>query len=241
MAHDTRLVFTYEIAFADGERSTVSAELDAGSLALLAPQPAHVPAWAAVERVCGAACPLPPAPGAACPVAANLADLVERFGQRRSFEEVEVHVAAPERSYSARTRLQQALSSLTGIFMVTAGCPVLDKLRPMVRFHLPFATLQETTYRATSMYLLGQFMRFRRGLAPDWEMAGLEETYRRVHQVNLAIARCIRQAAAEDASANALVRLDLFTDGVAFSIRDALQDLEHLFAPSYLGAGTATK
>jgi hypothetical protein len=240
MGNESPLTFLYEFVFADGARTAVSVELDATTQALRAPQPLRSVAWAAVDRVCGADCELPEATGAVCPVAANLADLIERFGQRRSFEEVDVRVTAPERVYCAKVRLQQGLSSLTGIIMVTSGCPVLDKLRPMVRFHLPFATLQETTYRATSMYLLGQFMRHRRGLLPDWDLTGLEETYRRVHQVNLAIARCIRQAAAEDASANALVRLDVFTDGVAFSIRDAMQELEHLFSSAYLEADSGS-
>jgi hypothetical protein len=104
----------------------------------------------------------------------------------------------------------------------------------MVRFHLPLASLDETIYRATSMYLFGQYLRAQRGLEPDWTLAGLEEIYSRIHRVNLGIARCIREAAEHDASANALVRLDLFADGVSFSIREALKEFDYLFALTYL-------
>lgn len=60
-----------------------------------------------------------------------------------------------ERTYSKDTLLQQGLASLLGIVMTTSGCPVLEPLKPMVRFHLPFATLTETVYRMVSMCLVG--------------------------------------------------------------------------------------
>ena len=37
--------------------------------------------------------------------------------------------------------------------MALSGCPVLEQLKPMARFHLPFASVEETIYRAASMYL----------------------------------------------------------------------------------------
>src|SRR5262249_45179319 len=64
-------------------------------------------------------------------------------------------------------------SSLIGIFMVTSGCPVMNKLRPMVDTHLPFMTSAESTYRVISMYLLAQFFRQRQGRKPDWALEGL--------------------------------------------------------------------
>lgn len=30
--------------------------------------------------------------------------------------------------------------------MVTSNGPVIDKLRPMVKFHVPFGSLEETVY-----------------------------------------------------------------------------------------------
>ena len=104
----------------------------------------------------------------------------------------------------------------------------------MARFHLPLATEHETIYRAASMYLVAQFMVAQNGGTADWSLTGLEAIYARVHEVNLAIARRLREAASKDASANALVRLDLFAGGVAYSLRDRLRELGYLFRSSYL-------
>ena len=124
--------------------------------------------------------------------------------------------------------------------MVTPGCPARHQLRRMVRFHLPFATLQETVYRVVSTYLLAEYLRMRRGQEPDWALDGLYGIYGAVREVNLAVTRCIRKAAPYDANGNALVHLHLFTDVVALSAQDALADLEYLFDPGYLGAGHET-
>ena len=66
-----------------------------------------------------------------CPVAVNLSRLVEEFQNRDSFEQANVTVDTPQRSYVKKTSLQKALSSIIGIYMVTSDCPVMDKLRPM--------------------------------------------------------------------------------------------------------------
>jgi Domain of unknown function (DUF6901) len=54
-----------------------------------------------------------------------------------------------ERSYFKKTTMQKGIVSLLGILLVSSGCPVMAKLRPMVRFHLPFASMLATTFRTT--------------------------------------------------------------------------------------------
>lgn len=234
MAEGTPLRIAYRFKFEDKDVIEVEVELDPETMSLRREQEGEPPSWAKLEQVGCSVCTLTPKEHEYCPVATNLAGVVDQFGAHRSYERVEVNVTTAERKVQGTTTLQHALSSLTGIFMVTSGCPIMDQLRPMVRFHLPLATLEETTYRAASMYLLAQYLRTLRGLKPDWSLDGLERIYSDVHQVNLSIARCIRNAAERDANANALVRLDLFTDGVAFSIRDALPDVKHLFERAYM-------
>ena len=34
----------------------------------------------------------------------------------------------------------------------------MESLKPMVRFHLPFATVEETVFRSVSTYLLSQYL-----------------------------------------------------------------------------------
>jgi len=48
--------------------------------------------------------------------------------------------------------------------------PIFEKLKPMVRFHLPFASIEETKYRAISMYLLAQYFLYQQGSQPDWDL-----------------------------------------------------------------------
>ena len=54
------------------------------------------------------------------------------------------------------TSAQQAMSSVLGLIMATSGCPWTDRLRPMARFHLPFASEAETLYRSVGMFLLAR-------------------------------------------------------------------------------------
>ncbi len=64
-----------------------------------------------------------------------------------------------------------------GIYMVTSGCPVMGKLKPMVKFHLPFASGEETSYRMVTMYLLAQFFKYKNGKEPDWDLKNLVKIY----------------------------------------------------------------
>ncbi|NOZ02881.1 MAG: hypothetical protein GXP54_13490, partial [Deltaproteobacteria bacterium] len=165
--------------------------------------------------------------------ALNMTHIIDLFPDRYSYEDVNLKVVTDERATTGRTTLQHALSSLAGIFMVTSGCAPLDKLRPMVRFHQPLASLQETIYRAISMYLMAQFMRSRRDLMADWTLAGLEALYHEVHMVNVGFGKRLRSSPGYDANTNALMRLDMFTYGFTQSFDDALTGLESYFQ-SYL-------
>ncbi|MBI5507147.1 MAG: hypothetical protein HY903_00210 [Deltaproteobacteria bacterium] len=234
MSDEESLQFDYHLAFDDGALVAIKVRLDGKTLARLDPMPGDAPEWTKLDAVGCPVCPLTPKTHPRCPVALCTAELVSRFSERYSYDLVRLQVVTAERTYVAATTLQAALGSLTGIYMVTAGCPVMDKLRPMVRFHLPLATEHETVFRAAAMYLVAQFMRSQDGDTPDWTLDGLDRIYRDVHQVNRTIAKRVRAAAAKDATANALVRLDLFTHGVSRSTHDRLADLRYLFVPTYV-------
>jgi hypothetical protein len=118
--------------------------------------------------------------------------------------------------------------------MVVSGCPIMNKLRPMAFTHLPFATVEETTYRAVSMYLLAQYFRNRHGKKADWSLEELLKIYEEVRAVNHSFVRRLLSINPLDASINALVSLDCFGTVAAFSIvQDSLKALEPLFQ-SYL-------
>jgi len=75
---------------------------------------------------------------------------------------VNASVTGPNRAYMHETPLHVALSSLIGLYMATGGCPVMERLKPMARFHLPFADEEETMFRAMSAYLLDHYKVYRK-------------------------------------------------------------------------------
>ena len=174
-------------------------------------------------------CKLKKAENPYCPIAVNLSDVISRFDKRKSFEMAMVRVAAEERTYEKKVAVQQGLGSLIGIIMVTSGCPTMEILKPMVRFHLPFASVEETVFRSVSAYLLGQYFRNRHGSEPDLDLSGLLSGYQEIQKVNIGITDRLRSTSDIDASTNAIVILDIFAKTLPISIIDGLMDIEYIF------------
>lgn len=165
-----------------------------------------------------------------CPVAVSLKDIISFFSDIPSYEEIELEVTTPERTYSKHTSVQVGVGGILGILMPTSGCPTLGKLKPLVRFHLPFASIQETEFRVFSMYLLAQYFKMKKGLEPDWDMKHLKKMYEDIQKLNVNIARKIADLEAKDASINAVVVLNNFADSIQFSLDDDdLSNIEFLF------------
>ncbi len=224
--------YNYRFRMADGTDKEFAIRVDAQTLDLVPAVRGDYPAWSALGYHQCPNCPLRPEQHPRCPIAANLVDLVDFFREAMSYDEVDVQIETDQRRYTKHTSVQQALSSLLGIYMVTSGCPVMDRLRPMVRFHLPFATLEETAYRVISMYLVAQYFRRKRGLRPDWELKGLVPIYEAIQTVNKSFLQRFNDLKGKDANANALVILDAFAGFVTFSINtDLLDEVEGLFKP----------
>ncbi len=129
-----------------------------------------------------------------------------------------------ERTYGQETSIQNGLSSLLGIYMVASGCPIMDYLRPMVRFHLPFATTLETTYRSVSMYLIAQYFRSKRGLSADWKLEKLDDLYKKIAKVNKGLWGRLSKASTFDANTNAIVMLNTFGDAIRFSMKKDFEE-----------------
>ncbi len=228
------LTFRYRFRFKSGEEKGVSVQLDAVTLKLLPPAKSSYPEWTKLSYHQCPNCPLKESEHPHCPAAVSLVDLVEAMSQVISHEEVDVTIESEARRYEKHTSIQRGVSSLTGLYMATSGCPVMGQLRPMVRQHLPFATLAETEYRVLSMYLLAQYFVAKRGGTPDWELTYLREMYDDIRKVNKAFCERLAAIPAEDANLNALIILDTFADSITFSINEQLLDeLEQLFLPFF--------
>jgi len=167
-----------------------------------------------------------------CPVAVNIQDIVQAFRSDLSYQTLDLRIETAERTYSKQgVTMQSGLSSILGIIMTTSGCPSLDYLRPMVATHLPFASIDESIYRAMSMYLLAQFTRQRKGLEADWTLKGLSKIYADIDSINISMVKRLQAATEQDASLNAVVILDSFAKLVPMSIDGSFGEMDGLFWP----------
>ncbi|MBV6321799.1 DUF6901 family protein [Duganella violaceipulchra] len=214
----------YHFRFADGQSARCAVGDDAGD------SPADFPAWTALALQQCPNCPLQPDSTPHCPMALRLVPLVAIMGKLRSYEQVEVRVEMAERSVAKLTTVQRGVGALMGLLVASSACPHADFLRPMAHFHLPFASEEETIYRAASTYLLGQYFIARDGGVPDWELDGLKARYLALQTVNSAMAKRLRHAVDEDGAINGLVILDLLAKALPYSIDDKLDDIRAAFA-----------
>jgi hypothetical protein len=221
--------FLYTFEFPDGTEKEFEVLLNAKTLELVTKKDLHKPAWTKLKYKQCEDCPLGDE-HEYCPVAVNFSALVESFKDSVSHESTNVRVQTSERIYEKATTLQKGLSSIIGMYMVTSDCPVMDKLRPMVRFHLPFGSMEETVYRAVSMYLTAQYLLMRKGKTPDWNLKKLVEIYKAVTHVNRGISNRLSSASEEDANMNAVVILSAYAEMVPFSIEHRLAELEYIFS-----------
>lgn len=205
--------------------------IDSRTLSIKDTPPASPPEWVQLEFYQCPNCPLTPERSPLCPLASNLVKIVSRFNRILSYDHIEVEFQSQERTISKSTTAQRGLRSLMGLIIAVSGCPHTVFFKPMARFHLPFSDEIETIYRATSMYLLGQYFVKKRKGKPDFDLKGLSQIYRDLHVVNTAIAHRLRKASQTDSTVNAIVLLDVFTKSLPRAIEESLKEIEHLFAP----------
>jgi hypothetical protein len=226
--HADVIGIAYTFRLPDGTERRFAVRLDADTLASVPAEGGNRPPWTRLKYYQCANCPLGDEVEH-CPVAVSLSTVVESFKDAVSFEDTTVTVETAERTYEKKTTLQKGLSSIIGIYMVTSNCPIMDRLRPMVRFHLPFASVEETIYRAVAMYLVAQYFRMRKGEKPDWELAHLADIYREIGMVNEGMTARLRHASTEDASVNALTILSTQGGMIPMYLEDSLAEMEHWF------------
>lgn len=227
---DNSIRIDYSFGFKDGSLKTFPVRLDGETLSLISEANPSPPQWTELGENKCSHCPLDDASHRHCPVALNLAVIAEAFNEHFAYEEVEVTVSTEERTYSKQTSIQEGLGSLLGVIMVTSGCPLMEHLKPMARFHLPFATLLETVFRMASMHFMAQYFLKQDGKPFDLKLDGLEEIYGEVSQVNRDFALRLANAAEKDANANALVNLDCFAAMIPLVAEDTLKEIMPYFS-----------
>ena len=224
------IIFDYKFSFEDGTEKNFTITLDPHTLNYIPTTKNNSPPrWTNLNYSRCENCPLNEKTHKYCPIALNIVELFDCFNSLFSYKMVEVFLTTNERSYFKKTTIQQSLGSMLGIYMVTSGCPIMDKLKPMVRFHLPFATVEETVFHSVGVYLLGQYVLLKRGLKADFELTQLRNFYLEIQKVNCGMASRLRAVTERDAFTNAVITLDAFAKELPWCIEDQLKNMEYLF------------
>jgi hypothetical protein len=222
------ITYKYKFVFDSGAEKIFEINLEPDLLTYIRNSKKEPPEWTKCEGLkCNSLCGFI---DKHCPIMVNIEELIDSFSDHSSFENVKIFVEVNSRTYIKETSLQDGVGSLMGIIMVSSGCPVLSKLKPMVRYHLPFALIEETEFRVISMFLLAQYLRKRRGLNPDWELNELKKVYSDIREINKSLAQRIANVEKMDTGINAVVILDNFANLVTIDLdEDELSHIESLF------------
>jgi len=204
-------------------------QLDRATALFADPPPANPPAWTRLDFHQCSGCPLAVGESPHCPAAVRLATVIDRFADVVSYDQITVAVETEERTISTQTSAQQGLASLIGLVLASSGCPQTAVFRPMARFHLPFSSETETTYRVATMYLMAQHFAAREGRERDIDLRDLAMVYRGVHQVNVGLVQRLRAATHQDAIVNAVVLLDVYTSLVPAALDEMLDEIKPAF------------
>jgi hypothetical protein len=224
MSEPLRIRYRFDLP--DGSQKRLDFTFDSSSFRLANVPPAKPPFWTELKFSQCANCPLNERAHVHCPAALQMAPTLEPLKELVSFDTVGVTVQQIERTMYAETTAQQAMSSVLGLIMATSGCPWTDHLRPMARFHLPFASESETLYRSISMYLLAREM-----VAADGRpaFAALQDLYENLHLVNRDMSRRLGAATSTDPARNAIALLDSYATLLPADLERSLEELKPLF------------
>ncbi|PIE66692.1 MAG: hypothetical protein CSA23_07845 [Deltaproteobacteria bacterium] len=221
--------FNYDIKLEDGQRSRFNITLDPETLTMQPSSPESYSAWTQLSYKQCACCSLSPKDTLYCPIAVNIAELVDRFKDILSHKNCLVTCETIDRMYSKKTSAMEGLTSVFGIVMATSNCPVMNFLKPMARFHLPFSSVEETMVRSTSFFLLGQYFEYKKGREDCFGFDQLEKRYVQVQQVNEGLLARIRSLGNQDADKNAVITLHSLSQFLSMEMDFSLQTIAHIF------------
>ncbi len=231
MSQSDTIIFTYTFTFSDGKQASFDVRLNSATGTSRNPWPQKLPDWTKLAHHQCAHCPLSAKEHDYCPAAVSVVDIVDFFHEVSSIEPVEVSVYSEARTtVKDRVPLPNAIGAVMGARFASSGCPITAMFQPMVRYHVPFTTMDEATYRIVTMHALVQFLRMSDGQSVDWSFDGLSQLCRDVNRLNLDFSRRLRELQVNDATTNAITSLDSFVQMVDITVDDDfLTELKELF------------
>lgn len=193
--------------------------------------PIIAPAWARLQFHQCAPCTLKVEEHPYCPVALSISDLVTTFKDTASHVSCTVFCVSPERTVIKETKIQEGLTSILGLLIAISGCPIMEFFKPLARFHLPFATVDESIFRIVAMYMLRKYYQNEGTTKDHFSLRDIKDHYALVQQVNKGIFDRIHSVTQFDADKNAIITLNSLGQILEMEIDSNLESLAHLFKP----------
>ncbi len=219
----------YEFSFEDGTCKAFHIALHPETITIVRPESEASPEWTRLDHRQCSCCPLDKTTHPYCPIAVNIVELIEAYKGMASFERCTVRCTTKERTFLKETSVQEGLFSIFEVIMATSNCPVMDFLKPLARFHLPFCTIEETVVRSVSVYLLQQHFEHKRGKIPDLALDKFAECYKNVQAVNEGILMRINDLSKTESSKNAIMVIFSLAQIFSMDIEGSLHSIEYLF------------
>ena len=207
------------------------------SYRLRPPEAAEVKAWTRLTCHQCPHCPLTESNHPQCPIARNLDGIVEDSKNALCSSKARVAVEAGHRRYHLDCDTRQALRSLFGLIMSTSGCPHLDWLRPLARFHLPLADIDETLFRILSLQLVELYLTGDpAALAQASEI--IQTRYAAVEAVNRSFISRLQAYCRADAGKRALEALGIYAQLFTLHVQSNFAPLQKYFRQAPHGERT---
>jgi len=228
-----KIKIEYRFDLNNGNRADFLLEFNKETMELI-PQDGHEEQrWTNLDFEKCKHCPLSKETSPQCPAAASLVGIIGHFDNILSYDEIDLEVVLTDRSVKQRTSAQEALSSLFGLLISSSGCPHTAFFKVMARHHLPLSNHEETLCRASSLYLLGQYLLSKSDQDNEFGLDGLQKIYENMQIVNRSVVNRLRSAVKTDATLNAVVLLDGYAQSLPMAIEDSLGDLDEIFGPFF--------
>jgi len=109
---NTTYRITYEFCFENGDSKQFRVDLNADTLVIAAPDLTNKPVWTRLDFKQCPCCPLQKEKHPDCPLALNIARVIDSFQNTLSYETCSVRCVTPERTYLKNTSLMDLLKLL---------------------------------------------------------------------------------------------------------------------------------
>lgn len=215
----------YIFKFNSGEIKQFDIDFDAHT-----PLPDPVPEWMLLETNKCPNCPMKSCDSNICPAALEVRPIIDAFQDTLSTEKIFVRVETPERIYEKHVDAQRGLMAIIGLLMAKSDCPLLNPMKGLAKFHLPFASPEEALFRSVSSYFLKQYFKNKKGQLDALDLTGLATFYEELNILNYHFLQRIRLASKKDANLNALAVLHTLSSIVLLSLDEQLEILRDQFS-----------